>query len=190
MVKKILQIGNPILTTETERVLDIGSAQTKQIIEDLIDTCDKNRRGTAGLAAPQIGYNQSICVCRRTDLEGKDRDKLERSELWEVLINPKVITKSEDTSIIWEACLSIGVGKKNIWAPVERPRAVTVEFTTPAGETKQLTGLEFQSHVYQHEIDHLHGILFTSYVTNLDNLWTREQLDQYLDEHDEYPPAE
>lgn len=188
MVRDILQIGDPILTTKTTPVGDINSEDTRRLIQDLLDTCEENADISAGLAAPQIGVSKSICVCRRVDLEENHPDKhFERDELWEVLINPKLLNSSSNSSIEWEACLSIGVGKDNLWGPVERAKKVKVEYTSPDGSHKEIKADGYFSHVVQHEIDHLNGILFVSYIINPSNIWRLEELNTYIKFNDSYP---
>ncbi len=188
MVKEILQIGNPILTQKSAPVTDFDSPELKALITDLVDTCQKTRAITAGLASPQIGGKFAVCVCRRVDLEEKaGRDTLPVSELWEVLINPEIKEQSEKKSIIWEACLSVGTGKDMLHGPVVRPSKVTVAYTKPDGTKAELSGNGFLSHLIQHEYDHLQGILFLKYVKNPSNLWKEDALNAYLDEHDDYP---
>lgn len=188
MIKEILQFGDPTLTSPTSPIKDINSKETRQLIRDLLDTCKKNADISAGLAAPQIGVSKSICVCRRVDLEAEAQEQgIDDESLWEVLINPRIIKKSHTTSTEWEACLSIGSGNDNIWAPVIRSKKVTVEFTTPEGKTKTLTAENYFSHIVQHELDHLKGILFISYITNPQNLWRLEDLNKYINKHDSYP---
>lgn len=188
MIKDILQIGDPILTTKTTDVKDIESPETKSLIQDLLDTCEKNADISAGLASPQIGISKSVCVCRRVDLEEKYPDKIfERDELWLVLINPKIIRSSSEQSTEWEACLSIGKGKDNLWGPVNRAKKVTIEYTTPEGGSKTLKSDGYFSHVIQHEIDHLNGVLFVSYITNPLNIWRLEDLNSYIKFNDSYP---
>lgn len=188
MIKTILQIGDSILTTKSELVEDTSSEETQKIISDLLDTCIENADISAGLAAPQIGYNRAICVCRRTDLEDKAKDeRLADDELWEVLINPRILRASTEESIEWEACLSIGVGDDNLWGAVSRPKKVKIEFTTPEGKKKILEGEDYFAHILQHEYDHLQGVLFISYIDNPKNIWKLKDLNAYIDENEEYP---
>lgn len=189
MVRSILQIGNPILTKKSKTITDYNSKETKQVIQDLLDTCMANKAITAGLAAPQIGSNVRICVCRRVDLEEeKGRGIVNDNELWEVLINPEVIDKSDKDSLVWEACLSVGEGDNRINGPVFRPGWAKAKYITRDGKKKEIEGEGFLSHLIQHEIDHLEGILFLKYVKNPANLWKNKDLDLYLSEFDEYPP--
>lgn len=189
MIKEILQIGDPILVTKTKPIKDPKSPEVKKVIKDLLDTCHKNADISAGLAAPQIGYDMSICVCRRVDLEAKDQE-IDDSNLWLVLINPKVIKKTSKNTLEWEACLSIGKGDDNLWGPVERPKKVTVKYLDVEGETKTLEATNYFGHIVQHEIDHLAGVLFISYITNPSNLWRLVDLNSYIDQNDSYPDIE
>lgn len=190
MVKEILQIGDPILTKKTQRVKAVGDPKVKQIIEDLLDTCKKNADISAGLAAPQIGYDKSICVCRRVDLEAQTEEQLPEDKLWTVLINPTIEKSSKKTTLEWEACLSIGTGDDNLWGAVARPKQVRVKYTDIYGSEKTIMATDYFGHIVQHEIDHLGGILFISYITNPANLWRLEDLNDYIDKHDEYPEVE
>ncbi|MFQ5492933.1 MAG: peptide deformylase [Candidatus Dojkabacteria bacterium] len=186
MVKDIVQIGNPILTQKTKKVTDINAAEVKSLISDLLDTCKANERDTAGLAAPQIDSNLRICVVRRVDLEDDTgRGKIADDELWTVMINPVIVERSAQQSLIWEACLSIGKGDDQLWGPVDRPEIATAEFTAPNGKTKTLTGDGFFSHLIQHEIDHLDGILFLKYIKNPKNIRKSADLDKYVEKHKE-----
>lgn len=187
MIKSILQIGDPLLNTKTPPIKKIEDKKTKQIIKDLLDTVKKNADISAGLAAPQIGYKSRVCVCRRVDLEESENTKISDEELWEVLINPKIIKATIKKSLEWEACLSIGVGDDNLWGPVERSKKVTVEFTSPLGELKKLTATGLMSHIIQHEIDHLNGILFVSHVSNPENIWKLKELNEYIEKNESYP---
>lgn len=189
MVKDILQIGNPILNQKTKKVTDFNSEETKQIISDLLDTCIANKDGTAGLAAPQIGYDKAICICRRTDLEEVSKKEIPDTKLWQVLINPQVTTKSNEETIIWEGCLSIGKEGNLLYGPVTRASKVTVSFQNSDGTQNNLSGEKFFSHLMQHEIDHLNGILFLTYVRDPRNIWKAKELNKYIKKHDQYPPV-
>jgi len=187
MVKNILQIGNPILTQTTKPVTSIESEETKKIVADLLDTCNATKDISAGLASPQIGYNKSICVCRRTDKEEKSPNK--KIE-WEVLINPVLKKTSFQESYFWEACLSIGEGINMLYGPVLRSSQVTVDYIDVFGKEKSITGSGFFSHLLQHELDHLKGILFLKYITDPSSLWKNIDFENYYKKTGEYPLIE
>lgn len=183
MKKKILQIGAPVLEQEAKQIKksEIKSPEIQGLIDDMIDTCRANIDNTAGLSAPQIGESKSISICRRFDI-GEDVD------IWEVMINPTIISNSSETTTFWEGCLSIGTGDKTIYGPVARPKRVKVVYLDREGEKKSLEGEDFFSHVIQHEVDHVNGVLFLKYVPNpYKNLWLSKDLDDYLDQYGEFP---
>lgn len=183
MVLKILQIGNPILETKAKQVDDIKQAKIQKLIDDMLDTCIAKSDKAAGLSAPQVGEPLRISICRRFDLS-------EDSDEWEVMINPELISESSDTSVVWEGCLSIGVGAKALYGPVIRPKKVRVRYQDREGQTKELDGENYFSHVIQHEIDHLNGILFLKHIKNPDkNIWTSKELDNYIAEYNGFPDA-
>jgi peptide deformylase len=109
-----------------------------------------------GLAAPQLGIMQRMLVmdCIKDDMETPQPM---------VLINPRVITASSDTSIYDEGCLSI----PDQYAEVERPAVVTVEWMNLDGKTQQEEFTDLWATCVQHEIDHLNGKLFIDYLKPL-----------------------
>jgi peptide deformylase len=188
MVRKILQVGDPILSQVCEQVKDIKDAKTQQVIKDLIDTAESQRKITAGLAAPQIGETLAICICRRVDLEEESKNELPPELLWEVMINPEIIEESKGQSVFWEACLSVGTGKKQLFGPVNRPESIKVQYLNQKGEQKELYADDYFSHEIQHELDHLNGILFLKYVSNPSNIWLLKDIDEYIQKNGTYPP--
>lgn len=176
------------MNAKTTEVKDYNSAEVKQLIVDLIDTCNSLKKITAGLSAPQINSHLRVCVCRRIDIEDETDKKIPDAQLWEVMINPHFLEKGKEESTYWEGCLSIGKGPNGIYGPVSRVDFVKVEYITRTGEKKVLDCNGFFAHVVQHELDHLEGILFTKYVDNPTNLWKSKDLDAYYNEYGEYPP--
>ncbi|HEC66644.1 MAG TPA: hypothetical protein ENI23_15315, partial [bacterium] len=91
------------------------------------------------------------------------------------------------TSTFWEGCLSIGVGKDSLYGPVTRSRKLEVEYLDRKGKKKKKKFTDFMSHVIQHEVDHLNGVLFLSHIKKPENVWKSLDLDKYLKEHKEFP---
>lgn len=187
MIRKILQIGSPELTKKSREVRkdEFGSRELKQLVQDLIDTCEADKDHTAGLAAPQIGVNMRVSVIGKTS---KQPETGERLVEWVPILNPVITSQSDALSTIWEACLSIGTGDKQLWGPVTRSKSVKISYKDVDGNEQTMSGKGFMSHVIQHELDHLDGVLFLSHVPNPErNLWKSSELDDYIDKHDEYP---
>ncbi len=187
MIRKILQVGAPELTKKSREVKgdEFGSKELEQLVQDLIDTCEADRDHTAGLAAPQIGVNLRVSVVGKSS---KDSVSGERLVVWVPIINPVITARSDSESTIWEACLSIGVGDNQLWGPVTRAKSVKISYKDLDGNAQTMSGKGFMSHVIQHELDHLDGILFLSHVPNPEiNIWKSSELDRYIDDNDEYP---
>ena len=151
----------------------------------MLNICSKKAEKTGGLAAPQIGENKQITIIRRVDLEETASDTIDEDSLWKVIINPEIVLTSKEQATHWEGCLSIKKGE--LFGPVTRPYKVKINFLNRKGRKESLEAKGFFSHVLQHEIDHLHGILFLKYVEDPEKLWTGRELDNYIDKHNDLP---
>ncbi|MEZ6255355.1 MAG: peptide deformylase [Patescibacteria group bacterium] len=158
-VREIIEIPNPLLTTNTAKVVEFN-AETKQIAQDLIDTVlHASDPAGAGLAAPQIGIPLRMCVVRKFKPNPNDPANTD-SELSKeiILINPQITSYSNSEDIRWEGCLSI----PDTYGKVKRAKQITVKAQDINGEEIKLKASGFFARIIQHEIDHLDGILFTS----------------------------
>jgi len=138
----IIKIGDPVLREMCVPIEDVASEETKQLIANMLATA-KNT-SCAGLAAPQVGVIKRIFLMK-PDISG---DFL-------VIINPKIISWSEEKEKMAEGCLSIpGVSKVK-----SRFKSISVEYTVPAGYQKKESFSGWEARVFQHEFDHLNGVL-------------------------------
>ena len=172
----IAQIGHPILRNKTKDIPinEIKSENTKKIIEKMIKTM--RMHNGAGLAANQIYEPISICIVEVLD---NPRYKHLNTIPLKVLINPKVIIKKDSATFnSYEGCLSV----PNLRGKVKRYNTINVTYYTKDAKkiTEDIKGLE--SIVYQHEIDHLDGYLFTDKVEDNSTLVTYENYQKYYEE--------
>ena len=172
----IAQIGHPILRNKTKDIPinEIKSESTQKIIEKMIKTMRKHNG--AGLAANQIYEPIRICIIEVLD---NPRYKHLNTIPLKVLINPKVIIKKDTATFnSYEGCLSV----PNLRGKVKRYNTINVTYYTKDAKkiTEDIKGLE--SIVYQHEIDHLDGYLFTDKVEDNSTLVTYENYQKYYDE--------
>ncbi len=107
-----------------------------------------------GLAAPQVGYDLSLFIIKHSK-RAKSRAFINPVVLTMEPVAPKKGEKKDKTSL--EGCLSID----KIWSPVRRPQKVHLQYINENGEEKTEWFDGFKAVIIQHEIDHLHGILFT-----------------------------
>ena len=172
----IAQIGHPILRNKTKDIPinEIKSENTQKIIEKMIKTMRKHNG--AGLAANQIYEPLRICIIEVLD---NPRYKHLNSIPLKVLINPKVIIKKDTATFnSYEGCLSV----PNLRGKVKRYNTINVTYYNMDAKkiTENIKGLE--SIVYQHEIDHLDGYLFTDKVEDNSTLVTYENYQKYYEE--------
>ena len=172
----IAQIGHPILRNKTKDIPinEIKSENIQKIIEKMIKTMRKHNG--AGLAANQIYEPIRICIIEVLD---NPRYKHLNAIPLKVLINPKVIIKKDTATFnSYEGCLSV----PNLRGKVRRYNTINVTYYTMDAKkiTENIKGLE--SIVYQHEIDHLDGYLFTDKVEDNSTLVTYENYQKYFEE--------
>lgn len=176
MKRKIIQYGNPILEQVSESVDVQIISDVQNIIDDMLDTLESVEDHSAGLSAPQVGVLKRIAICRRVDQEKiEDITKRDQKPIWEIMINPEIISKSKEQSKMYEGCLSINRG--DLFGMIERPKQVEVAYLDRSGKSKKIKASGFLSHIIQHEVDHLDGILFLKYVSDPLKLLTSDELD-------------
>lgn len=166
-VRPVLQLGDPLLRTVCARVGDHSSREIRELVSDLTDTLAHWRMKTGygrGIAAPQIGVLKRVIFLKLPD-----------AEPWP-LINPEIVSRSEEKIVVWDACLSF----LSIFMQVERHREINVRYQDLDGRTLDFKAGDDRnlSELLQHEIDHLDGILALDRVTDLKTVCTREEFEK------------
>ena len=151
MSRPIVKYPDPILQQVAEPVATFDK-ELEQLVEDMFESM-YDAHGI-GLAAPQIGVKKRITVIDLSN-KAKAEDKL-------VLINPEIIYR-EGKQFSEEGCLSL----PEIREKVTRAQKVKVRAQNVKGEWFELEGEELLSRCFQHEIDHLDGVLFLFRVSAL-----------------------
>ena len=162
---EIVNYGNPILKTPTQRVTEFNEELIK-FTEDMIATM-KQRNGV-GLASPQIGDSRRICVVDLGFTEGfvYDGEKAITDDYYPlVLINPEIKVISEAKSIMNEGCLSF----PGVTLEIKRPSIIKVSFQDIEGNKRLIECAGGLARCIQHEVDHLDGILFTERTKKIKN---------------------
>jgi len=175
---KIIQYGNPILEERSLEVTDYNNKEIQNLIDEMLKVLDKEKDHSAGLSAPQVSNLLRIAICRRTDIEEKLVGKAKKEKItnpdWEVMINPELVYTGKEISINWEGCLSINYG--DLFGKVPRSKEIEVKYLDRVGNYKNLKAEGFFSHVIQHEIDHLNGVLFLKYIPDPNELFTGDEI--------------
>jgi peptide deformylase len=162
------EFGNPILR-ETAKVLseaEIVSKDVQTLIADMYAVLE-NRKYGVGIAAPQIGHSLAINVIDTKPTA--TRPDLERQKL--TIINPTIIKYYGRRKPMWEACLS----GPNLYAQVPRYKKVRLRWHDQHAVRHEKDFDGFMAHVIQHEVDHLHGVLFVDRVKDTKTYMTTKE---------------
>ncbi|MFC4025411.1 peptide deformylase [Oceanobacillus longus] len=168
-MKDIVREGHPSLETKAEEVSLPINSDEKKLLEDmlefLINSQDEekaakyNLRAGVGIAAPQLGIEKRLIAIHFEDFNGK---------LYSYgLVNPKIISHSVEKSYLasGEGCLSVD---RPVEGYVPRNARITIKATDLDGNPLKLRLKGYPAIVFQHEIDHLNGIMFYDHI-NKDN---------------------
>ncbi len=167
-VRPILGFDQPVLREKSKKVSRVD-ASIVRLLDDLAETM--LAAPGAGLAANQVGVALRVCVV-----------KGDESQIYQ-LVNPEVV-KGEGVQVGYEGCLSYPgwVGE------VPRYETVVVKALNRKGKEVRIKSSGYTARAFQHEIDHLDGVLFTDRLTSLDTLRRVEELEAEYEE--DIPPAE
>jgi len=134
----------------------------KILVDDMVETM--REAPGVGLAAPQIGLSQRLIVVEYYEHEVDEEQENEDApkKVWAVL-NPEIIKASEDTLMGIEGCLSI----PNLVGEVERHASIQVKGLNRHGKPMKIKAEGWLARIFQHEIDHLNGVLFTDRATRV-----------------------
>jgi peptide deformylase len=154
----IIFVPDPVLKTVATPIETINEA-IKQQAYDMIETM--YAAPGIGLAANQVNKLNRLIVMDPEFRKDKKRSHSKDNAL--IMINPEIVWKSENLSVMEEGCLSI----PQQYAEVERPYSVRVSYLDLDGNRLEYVAEELASHCVQHEIDHINGVLFVDYLSRL-----------------------
>jgi peptide deformylase len=153
-VREIVAVGDPVLRERARelRPVEIASPEVQQLIDDLIET----RRAThgAGVAANQVGEPVRVAVVEVE--EGNPRYPYKPPEPLTVMINPVLEPLGDETVEINEGCLSV----PDLRGSLQRHLEVRVRYLDRDGGEQEAVKRGLTAGTFQHEVDHLDGILF------------------------------
>ncbi len=150
---------DPVLRTRARKVRQI-TPDLQILIDDMIETM--RAAPGVGLAAPQVGVSQRVIVVEYGE-EPEDPEAEARPPRLYVVINPEIVRHSPDKVTGVEACLSL----PGYAGEVERYRQVTVKGLNRRGDPFRLKAEGWLARIFQHEIDHLDGVLFIDRATRV-----------------------
>jgi len=163
-ILKRTEFGNPILQQSAElvKVADITGEKIQDLIASMRLTLKEKKLGV-GIAAPQLNVHLALSVIDITP--SKTRPNV--TPFSQVIINPEIIEGIGPKEGMWEGCLSFGTVNSPVFAKADRHKKIKVKFYDEHGALHDNEILEgFPAHVFQHETDHLNGILFPTRVSD------------------------
>ncbi|WP_305907369.1 peptide deformylase [Methylomarinum sp. Ch1-1] len=156
-IRDIIQLGNPLLREHARSVNDGRSPSVQQIIADMLATLAESNG--VGIAAPQIGESLRIMIiASRPTPRYPEAPEMEPV----VMINPIYQVIDQTLNKDWEGCLSI----PGIRALVPRYLSVRVNYQNSDGQNDEMVLHDFVARIFQHEYDHLHGLVYLDRVEN------------------------
>jgi peptide deformylase len=155
-IREIVTLPDPALRRKAKPVTRFDdSLQT--LIDDMIETM--RQAPGVGLAAPQVGVSERVIVVEYAENEeAEDAPK----KLY-VVVNPEIKELSEEAEAGVEGCLSI----PGLQGEVERPLEVRIKGLTRRGQPVRIKAKGWMARIFQHEIDHLNGVVFTDRATRV-----------------------
>lgn len=174
-MKDFVPEDDPILHREAAEVSFPLSAEDRQLALDMRqflinsqndEVAEKyDLRAGVGLAAPQLGYDKKIfCVYLEAYDEENDSTEVMMDE---IVINPRIIKHSVKKAALkdGEGCLSVN---REVPGLVPRPKRVTLRYYNLDGDELEIKLTDYEAMVFQHEFDHLKGIMFYEHISDQD----------------------
>ena len=156
---QIVYYPSPVLRQKAQDLPQIDDV-VRQVARRMIELMHEAEG--VGLAAPQVGLSWRLFVVNPTGDAGDDR----------VFINPVLTEPSEEVDAREEGCLSI----PDVRGQIRRPRRITIEALDEQGQRVTLTSDELPARIWQHETDHLDGVLIIDRMSPLDKLANRRKI--------------
>ena len=175
-ILELTELGNPILRERAREVYDLADADIQKLIDDMLLTVVEVNG--VGLAAPQVSSSLRIFViASHPNPRYPDAPEIAPKEI----INPEIIGKSEEIDQDWEGCLSI----PGIRGLVPRHREIEVKYLDRYAHENTEKMDTFLARIFQHELDHLDGIVFLDRLKSSKDIITDKEYMKLLEEQDD-----
>ncbi len=155
-LRQIVYLPDPILRRKAPPV-DRFDASLQTLINDMIETM--REAPGVGLAAPQVGISDRLIVVEYP----VDDSKEDAPKKLFVMVNPEIKEMSPETELGVEGCLSV----PGLQGEVERSLVVTVKGLNRHGQPMKVKAKGWLARIFQHEIDHINGVVFTDRATRV-----------------------
>jgi len=163
-LREIVTLPEPVLRRKAHPITKFDK-NLHTLINDMVETM--REAPGVGLAAPQIGISDRLLVIEYYEREEDEEIEDAPKKVWAV-INPEIVKRSEETVMGVEGCLSL----PGLVGEVERNEEVLVKGLNRHGKPMKVKAKGWLARIFQHEIDHLNGVLFTDLATRV---WQPQQ---------------
>ena len=171
VLREIIQTDNSILRKKAIKVISFDK-KFQALVDDMVETM-LDAPGV-GLAAPQVAVSQRLIVVHLPDDEDSQEVYGEDAGVLYMVANPKIIKASKEMVMGVEACLSI----PGYFGEVERHESVVVTGQDRHGKKMRVKAKGWLARVFQHEINHLDGVLFIDLAENVWHVSEMEDADE------------
>jgi peptide deformylase len=166
ILRQIAQLGQPVLREVTGRIADPADPAVQALIDDMMATvADANG---VGIAAPQVFEPLSLFIIASRP---NPRYPHAPQMVPKAMLNPELVWVSDEKEKGWEGCLSIP-GLRGL---VPRHRRIGVRYLTRTGEVREEEYADFLARVFQHEFDHVQGVVFVDRLESTRELVTEKE---------------
>lgn len=174
--RKLCRMGHPVLRQKGRELArqEILSPWFQDLLNEM-DTIMQEHNGI-GIAAPQIGESVQVAIVH-VPQDSERYPGVEESERI-VMINPELNVIGKEAAGYWEGCLSI----PGLRGFVERPQDIEVRFLDEHAQEQCVRATGFLATVFQHEFDHLHGVLYVDKLKSPELLSYEEEFQQFIQE--------
>ncbi len=178
-IRSISRMGHPVLRQETRPLTpdEVRSPEIQRLMDDMVETM-RDADGV-GLAAPQVYETIQLLVAEVS--APKSPESKEPFLPLLILVNPTLVKASREKETDWEGCLSI----PDIWGMVPRHRSVVVKGLDRTGRAITVETRGYAARILQHEMDHLHGILFLDRMDDMKTLAFKREYHRHWAKDDE-----
>lgn len=170
-VLQVSQLGHPVLRRQAQAIENWEDEQLQKLIDNLIHTAE-NAKGV-GIAAPQVAQSYRLFI-----VASRPSDRYPQAPTMEptAMINPRIISRSNELVKDWEGCLSI----PGIRGLVPRSQKIEIEYISRYGKLHRQELTDFVARIVQHEYDHLDGIVFLDRVENTQELIAEQEYQKQI----------
>ena len=159
-LRTIVTLPDPVLHRKARTVTTFDK-KLQTVIDDMIETM--RAAPGVGLAAPQVGISERLIVVEYYENnQAEEAEEEAKKKVWAIL-NPEIVKASEEKVMGVEGCLSV----PNLVGEVERHESVQIKGLNRRGQPMRVKAQGWLARIFQHEIDHVNGVVFTDRATRV-----------------------